>query len=181
MTNEVNFVLQEEEIVGGTNGWYNGAKVFECGPQKGVVVPITHVKLDKRFQADGKSDDDSQNFGDINYPPVQGNVAPVKVKDIREIIGKNNGIQGHQNSCYLDATLFAMFAFTCVFDSLIYRRPNKTDIAEYTEVQQILKEEIVNPLRKYMFVRADKVMKLRKLLDHLTSVRGLTSEEKGRQ
>lgn len=36
----------------------------------------------------------------------------------------------------------------------------------------------MNPLRKHVFVRADRVMKLRKLLDQLSSVSGLTSEEK---
>lgn len=41
-----------------------------------------------------------------------------------------------------------------------------------------MREEIVNPLRKNMFVRADRVMKLRQLLDKLSSVSGLTSEEK---
>lgn len=52
------------------------------------------------------------------------------------------------------------------------------DIAQYSEVQNVLRNEIVNPLRKNMFVRADRVMKLRKLLDQLSSVSGLTSEEK---
>ena len=63
---------------------------------------------------------------------------------------------------------------------MLYRPPNIEDIQEYGEVQKVLREEIVNPLRKNQFVRADKVMKLRKLLDNLTSVRGLMSEEKGR-
>ena len=61
----------------------------------------------------------------------------------------------------------------------LYRPQNLDDIPEYTDVQRVLREEIVNPLRKKLFVRADKVMKLRRLLDDLTSVRGLTSEEKG--
>lgn len=52
------------------------------------------------------------------------------------------------------------------------------DIAQYSEVQNVLRNEIVNPLRKHVFVRADRVMKLRKLLDQLSSVSGLTSEEK---
>jgi ubiquitin thioesterase CYLD len=42
-----------------------------------------------------------------------------------------------------------------------------------------LKEEIVNPLRQHHYVRADKVMKLRRLLQKLGSVKGLTNEEKG--
>ena len=62
---------------------------------------------------------------------------------------------------------------------MLYRPPNIEDIPEYNEVQKVLREEIVNPLRKNQFVRADKVMKLRKLLDSLTSVTGLMSEEKG--
>lgn len=42
----------------------------------------------------------------------------------------------------------------------------------------MLREEIVNPLRHNLYVRADRVMKLRKLLEKLSSISGLTSEEK---
>lgn len=42
----------------------------------------------------------------------------------------------------------------------------------------MLREEIVNPLRQNLYVRADRVMKLRTLLEDLSSVSGLTSEEK---
>lgn len=41
-----------------------------------------------------------------------------------------------------------------------------------------MREEIVNPLRKNLFVRADRVMRLRELLEKLSSVTGLTCEEK---
>ena len=95
-----------------------------------------------------------------------------------QLTGRSKGIQGHQNSCYLDATLFAMFSFTDVFDGLFYRMQTANDIHEYSQVQQVLREDIVNPLRKSLFVRADKVMKLRQLLEDLTSVRGFTTEEK---
>lgn len=66
------------------------------------------------------------------------------------LYGKNRGIQGHHNSCYLDATLFAMFSCTSVFDSILHRPKNNDDIAEYDEVQRVLKEEIVNPLRAWV-------------------------------
>ena len=69
--------------------------------------------------------------------------------------------------------------FSSVFDCLLYRPPTTQDIQEYSDVQRVLREEIVNPLRKNWFVRADRVMKLRQLLDKLTSVSGLLSEEKG--
>ena len=48
----------------------------------------------------------------------------VNIEDLKEICGKFKGIQGHQNSCYLDATLFAMFTFTSVFDTILYRKQN---------------------------------------------------------
>lgn len=66
-----------------------------------------------------------------------------------------------------------------VFDSLLYRPPTEKDCVQYEEVQRVLREEIVNPLRAKLFVRADRVMKLRTLLENHSSVTGLTSEEKG--
>lgn len=71
-----------------------------------------------------------------------------------------------------------MFTFTSVFDSLLFRPRESEDCEQYEEVQRVLREEIVNPLRKKLFVRADRVMKLRQLLDKLSSVKGLVSEEK---
>lgn len=44
-------------------------------------------------------------------------------EELASICGKFKGIQGHHNSCYLDATLFSMFTFTSVFDSILYRHP----------------------------------------------------------
>lgn len=53
---------------------------------------------------------------------VAGMVRPISIKgDLEKICGKNRGIQGHHNSCYLDATLFSMFTFTSVFDNLLFR------------------------------------------------------------
>lgn len=52
------------------------------------------------------------------------------------------------------------------------------DSPHYSEVQRVLREEIVNPLRRHGYVRADRVMKLRTLLERLSDVPGLTSEEK---
>ena len=33
--------------------------------------------------------------------------------------GRGKGIQGHQNSCYLDSTLHGLFAFSGAFDDLL--------------------------------------------------------------
>ena len=120
-----------------------------------------------------------QDFGPKDSPIVPGyDISCPVVDDVMEVSGRNKGIQGHQNSCYLDATLFSMFCFTSVFDSLLYRPRGEKDIARYDEVQKVLREEIVNPLRKSLFVRADRVMNLRTMLDSLSDVQGLTDQEK---
>ena len=141
--------------------------------------------------------------GGPECPSVVGEVPPVgQFGDWNKLTGKFRGIQVHHNSCYLDATLFSMFTFTrlvykttrynyeilikihfyvmhSIFDGLLFRPPTRDDLPQYEEVQRILREEIVNPLRQNHYVRADKVMKLRRLLQKLGSVTGLTTEEKG--
>jgi len=74
----------------------------------------------------------------------------------------------------------SFFHLSSVFDSLLYRPREPKDTPQYNEVQGVLRDEIVNPLRKNMFVGADNVMKLRRLLEKHSSVSGLTSEEKGK-
>jgi len=170
-------VEMEEEFVGGHSGWFQNRPVFSCPDRKGVFVPLTHLRPDPRFCGDSK--EEKQNFGSMDCPPVAGFLPPVaRVEDVSTVAGRNRGIQGHQNSCYLDATLFSMFSFTDVFDSVLYRPKGPADIAKYDEVQRVLREEIVNPLRRALFVRADRVMGLRTLLDSLSDVQGLTDQEK---
>ena len=61
-------------------------------------------------------------------------------------VGRPKGIQGHQNSCYLDATVYGMFAFTDVFDKLFLKTHAKGKHDD--KVRYILLRLIVNPLRK---------------------------------
>ena len=61
--------------------------------------------------------------------------------DIMQYVGEKKGIQGHQNSCYLDATVFGLFALSDEFDEMFLR---DTD----SHVGKILWQKIVNPLRK---------------------------------
>ena len=55
-------------------------------------------------------------------------------------IGDERGIQGHQNSCYLDATLFGLFAISDEFDAMF--------LNEKSDIGNTLWRNIVNPLRK---------------------------------
>ena len=64
-------------------------------------------------------------FGTLETPDVTGDISPPEVNSPEElsmVCGKERGIQGHHNSCYLDATLFSMFYFTTVFD-FIFNKP----------------------------------------------------------
>ena len=65
--------------------------------------------------------------------------------DLAKFIGERRGIQGHQNSCYLDSTLFAMYGFTSVFDELILQPPQDDFTANIVE---IMSSEIIFPLRR---------------------------------
>ena len=60
-------------------------------------------------------------------------------------LGEKKGIQGHQNSCYLDATIFGLFALSEVFDSMFLE---ETTDPTRIDVSLMLWKGIVNPLRR---------------------------------
>ena len=70
----------------------------------------------------------------------------VDLGQIDKYIGEAKGIQGHQNSCYLDSTVFGLFALSDVFDSIFLDQ--KAGDPAGDEVRHLLWKGIVNPLRK---------------------------------
>jgi len=168
----------EDEVPGGGDGRLDGKQLFPCPPGKAVFLPSSSLAPDPRFK-ESLAQSETQDFGSLSSPCIPGHLPPhPSPSHVASIAGRNKGIQGHQNSCYLDATLFSMFCFSSAFDALLYRPRNKEDIPQYEEVQRVLREEIVNPLRHQLYVRADRVMSLRTLLDSLSTVTGLTDQEK---
>ncbi|XP_073942001.1 ubiquitin carboxyl-terminal hydrolase CYLD isoform X2 [Choristoneura fumiferana] len=170
----------EQSVCGLGDGARGGARLFSCAAGRALFVPLPLCRRDARFR-DTPPPDPAHPGADPHLdqpecPLVAGVVPPLSA--LGELAGKNRGIQGHHNSCYLDATLFAMFTFTSVFDALLYRPPEPEDSPAYLEVQRVLREEVVNPLRRRGYVRADRVMRLRTLLERLSDVPGLTCEEK---
>uniref|UniRef100_A0A4W4HJL5 Ubiquitin carboxyl-terminal hydrolase CYLD n=1 Tax=Electrophorus electricus TaxID=8005 RepID=A0A4W4HJL5_ELEEL len=118
-------------------------------------------------------------FGGYLSEVVNENTPPRTESDGLEVmVGKKKGIQGHYNSCYLDSTLFCLFSFSSVLDTVLLRPKSKTDVEYYLETQELLRTEIVNPLRIHGYVCATKIMKLRRILEKVEAASGFTSEEK---
>ena len=75
---------------------------------------------------------------------IEGYIVPPTDLVLGKHTGQPKGIQGQQNSCYLDATLYGMFAFSDAFDALFLERKN-----DHTnqKIQDIMQYNIINPLR----------------------------------
>ena len=71
----------------------------------------------------------------------------IKFNQLFGYIGEERGIEGHQNSSYLDSTVFGLFAVSDIFDSMFLQQQH--DDPDGDEVKYLLWKGIVNPLRKY--------------------------------
>ena len=98
-------------------------------------------------------------------------------------LGMWRGIQGDNNSCYLDATLFSLFAFDSDFDALLdsssaenetgmsieHLRPEVAaddTLAVYVPtLRSLLRTRIVTPLRQRLFVDRESMLQWRLCLD----------------
>uniref|UniRef100_A0A8C1HHA0 Ubiquitin carboxyl-terminal hydrolase CYLD n=1 Tax=Cyprinus carpio carpio TaxID=630221 RepID=A0A8C1HHA0_CYPCA len=161
----------EEECVGCTDGTFKGIRYFTCPPKKALFVKLKCCRPDSRFPSLHHSPNpiercNSIAFGGYLSEVVNENTPPRTENDSLEVmVGKKKGIQGHYNSCYLDSTLFCLFSFSSVLDTVLLRPRSKTDVEYYKETQDLLRTEIVNPLRIHGYVCATKIMKLRRILE----------------
>ncbi|XP_035991941.1 ubiquitin carboxyl-terminal hydrolase CYLD isoform X2 [Fundulus heteroclitus] len=174
----------EEECPGCTDGTFKGTRYFTCPPKKALFVKLRCCRPDSRFPSLHHSSNpiercNSIAFGGYLSEVVHENTPPRTENDGLDVmVGKKKGIQGHYNSCYLDSTLFCLFSFSSVLDTVLLRPRSKTDVEYYRETQELLRTEIVNPLRIHGYVCATKVMKLRRILEKVEAASGFTSEEK---
>ncbi|KFD53768.1 hypothetical protein M514_05274 [Trichuris suis] len=119
-----------------------------------------------------------QDFGALDSGKVSSYVPCIGLADLSNLLGRPKGIQGSQNSCYMDAALFAMFCCTDIFDSCILRPIAKGD-EKRRRIITLLSSTIVYPLRRCHYVRADHVMEFRKLLsEFVPEATGFMEEEK---
>ncbi|XP_038662632.1 ubiquitin carboxyl-terminal hydrolase CYLD [Scyliorhinus canicula] len=174
----------EEESAGCTDGTFKGMRYFICASKKALFVKLKSCRPDSRFVSLPHHSNQIERcnsiaFGGYRSEVVKENTPPKMEKEgLAIMVGKKKGIQGHYNSCYLDSTLFCMFAFSSVLDTVLLRPKEKDDVEFYTETQDLLRTEIVNPLRNHGYVCATKIMKLRRILEKVEAASGFTSEEK---
>ncbi|CAL8394140.1 unnamed protein product [Boreogadus saida] len=162
--------LELEEPRGTSDGTFKGKRYFSCPPKKALFVKLESCRPDTRFSIPSSAkpgitfahqkheDEDTRHEGPCDT------VDHIKTDQVdRILIGRMKGIQGHCNSCYMDAALFSLFSCTSVLDSLLF----KTLKPEDAEIQNTLLRDIVNPLRSKGFVEGRHIMKLRQqLLNH---------------
>uniref|UniRef100_A0A8C0IW99 ubiquitinyl hydrolase 1 n=1 Tax=Chelonoidis abingdonii TaxID=106734 RepID=A0A8C0IW99_CHEAB len=178
--------LELEPLPSGcTDGIYRGMRYFQCPPGKALFIKLRHCRPDARFGAPQPPENPVLRCNSLAFRVYASERVPEDTppglgeEGGQRLIGWKKGIQGHCNSCYLDATLFCMFAFSSVLDSLLLRPADKNDGASYEETRDLLRTEIiVNPLRKHGYVCATKVMSLRRVLEAAGHSPGFTSEEK---
>ncbi|XP_063769564.1 ubiquitin carboxyl-terminal hydrolase CYLD-like isoform X2 [Pseudophryne corroboree] len=176
--------MEEERSSAYTDGTYRGVRYFQCGPNKALFVKLRNCRPDSRFYSlHGPTNQiqrcNSIAFQDYTSKCVKENTPPaIDSEEVENLMGWKKGIQGHCNSCYLDATLFCMFACSSVLDTMLLRPEDKNDSDSYEKTRDLLRTEIVNPLRKNGYVCATKVMALRKILEAAGKSTGFTNEEK---
>ena len=85
-------------------------------------------------------------YGNYDSPIVKDYVPPPSTLS-PEMYGLHRGIQGHNNSCYLDCTLFSMFLCNSNFDEMLREKnySNGDQLLRY--IQGTLSGGIVNCLR----------------------------------
>ncbi len=149
-------------LEGCTDGTFHstGQKFFNCPIGKGLYYPLGKLKPDARYAPEVAVDGNREiNFWCIfifefvmyiryiALKHVSGEEPEVCVTcSIDQYIGDAKGIQGHQNSCYMDATLFGLFALTTEFDNMFLPKSDSPSMT--SSIGSILWKNIVNPLRK---------------------------------
>uniref|UniRef100_A0AAV2M5R6 ubiquitinyl hydrolase 1 n=1 Tax=Knipowitschia caucasica TaxID=637954 RepID=A0AAV2M5R6_KNICA len=148
------------DIKGCSDGTYGGKRFFTCSGNKALFLPKTKCSPDARFGSSAESVDfrtEKQTVPD--FEESEDHAAPLtETEALSVLVGKMKGIQGHINSCYLDATLFSLFCSSLVLDRL-FQRP--LDIEPPTTCTL---RKIINRLRRQGFVPAESVMSFRKQL-----------------
>ncbi|XP_034726257.1 ubiquitin carboxyl-terminal hydrolase CYLD [Etheostoma cragini] len=150
------------EVNGCTDGTYGSQRYFTCEGNKALFIPVRKCSPDSRFFCSSTGGETSKP---MDTPPVpsfedtEENAPPIpESKALSLLVGRMKGIQGHINSCYLDATLFSLFGSSVTLEN-ICKKP-----ADMDKPINCTLRKIVNCLRRQGFVPAASVMNFRKEL-----------------
>ncbi|CAF91141.1 unnamed protein product [Tetraodon nigroviridis] len=174
----------DQEISAGTDGSYLGQRHFRCPANRGLFVKLRNCRRDSRFPAPETPVNqvercNSVAFAEWGSERVDEHTPPLEGGEASELYqGWKRGIQGHLNSCYLECTLFSMFSCCSSADWLLFWPTDAETQPKSEQAQDLLRCEIVNPLRRYGYVCASKTMALRRLLEAANSDEGFTNQEK---
>ncbi|XP_029007610.1 ubiquitin carboxyl-terminal hydrolase CYLD isoform X2 [Betta splendens] len=150
------------EVTGCSDGKYGNQRYFTCKANTALFVPVTKCSPDSRFACSSMGPETRRS---TDTPPVpsfddSAEYAPPipESEALSLLVGRMKGIQGHVNSCYLDATLFSLFSSSVTLDN-IWQRP-----AEAEQPITCSLRSIVSCLRRQGFVPAESVTSFRKEL-----------------
>ncbi|KAJ3602628.1 hypothetical protein NHX12_030377 [Muraenolepis orangiensis] len=103
------------------DGVHEGQRYFTCPLGRALFVPLSMCSPDQRFHhslSRKKTHKTVDLPPDITLDDSGEDAAPVSESQaLSLLVGRMRGIQGHFNSCYLDATLFSLFCSSTVLDS----------------------------------------------------------------
>uniref|UniRef100_A0A8C1NLQ3 Ubiquitin carboxyl-terminal hydrolase CYLD n=1 Tax=Cyprinus carpio TaxID=7962 RepID=A0A8C1NLQ3_CYPCA len=150
----------EEECVGCTDGTFKGIRYFTCPPKKALFVKLKCCRPDSRF------------------PSLHHSPNPIERCNSIAFIMPQSTASAPSGRAYVGKKAALLFSFSSVLDTVLLRPRSKTDVEYYKETQDLLRTEIVNPLRIHGYVCATKIMKLRRILEKVEAASGFTSEEK---
>ncbi|XP_035244541.1 ubiquitin carboxyl-terminal hydrolase CYLD [Anguilla anguilla] len=151
------------EVSGCTDGTFRGQRYFTCEGNRALFVPLGACRPDGRFQSQPAVEVPPQYCdkpSDISVEEEAEDAPPIPESEALSLLeGRMKGIQGHYNSCYLDATLFSLFSSSMTLDNLCHCTADTGG-----ELLHILRKRIINRLRRQGFVPAEGVMSFRKQL-----------------
>ncbi|XP_062987266.1 ubiquitin carboxyl-terminal hydrolase CYLD-like [Elgaria multicarinata webbii] len=167
--------VELDEEKGISDGEWQGVRYFSCLPKRALFVKLESCQPDMRFQNNSRPALQSTALSGVDSPTVLSNSPPLRDDVAVSVLqGRMRGIQGHCNSCYMDAALFSLFSCTSVLDSMLFKPSLQTN----GHVQKILRDKIVNPLRQNGFVAARSVMDLRHQLTDKGQCSSFATSEK---